>query len=147
MTKRIALSLIALIASSVLGLAACARSEAQAPAQPAAAAPAAPAAPAPAAETATFQVPGLDAELVGKLTAALGSRPGVVSARADQAGGTYAVTFTPGQTNPQELLKALQGIKAEIGIKGVAGATREEAPPPGHNCGGCPHRNTCAKGH
>jgi hypothetical protein len=120
------------------------------PAEPARAEPPAPAkvepAPAPAAEAATFAVPGLNAELVTKLTQALADKPGVVSAKADEVGGTYAVSFTPGQTNPDALLKALQVVKADASLKGVSAATgADPGVAPEHNCGGCPYHDTCGK--
>ncbi len=143
--------------SGLLALAAaCTRPEAPAaepaqvqPAEPARAEPARlePAPAAPVAETATFQVPGLDAELVSKLTQALADKPGVVSARADQPAATFAVTFTPAQTNPGALLAALQTVKADCSLKGVAPAAADAAAPAKHDCGGCPHRNACAKAH
>ncbi|HOX46749.1 MAG TPA: hypothetical protein PK668_24340 [Myxococcota bacterium] len=120
-----------------------------APAEPAQPQPPAPAkvesAPAPAAETATFAVPGLNAELVTKLTQALADKPGVVSAKADEAGGTYAVSFTPGQTSPDALLKALQAVKADCSLKGVAPAAGDDGAAPKHDCGGCPYHDTCGK--
>jgi hypothetical protein len=117
-----------------------------APAPASAPAPAPTPTAAPAAEIATFAVPNLDAATAKNLAGAIGQDPGVVSARPDLAGGTFAVTFKPGATNPDSLLGALAAAHPGTTLRDVVPAGADPAAPPVHNCGGCPFANQCGSG-
>lgn len=96
----------------------------------------------PAAETATYTVPGLDQEATLKsLSKSLKDLSGIVSARADAEGGTFAVTFEPGKTNPDEILKAVNTVAPEAKLKGVGSADPKAAAK--HDCGKCPSKSSC----
>jgi copper chaperone CopZ len=93
-------------------------------------------------ETAAFAVPNLNDEAVVKsLTGELAKVKGVVSAKADAAGGKFLVTFDPGKTNPEKLTKAVTKIAPEAKFAGVQPADGKAADQSA--CGKCPNKAGC----
>jgi len=96
----------------------------------------------PATEIAIYTVPGLDQEVLLKsLSKSLADKPGVMSAQADKAKGTFAVTFETAKINPDQILKALASVAPETKLQGVAPAGEQAAAT--HDCGKCPHHASC----
>ena len=96
---------------------------------------------APTAEVATYAVPGLDEDLGKALAMAVGEIEGVDSARPDQDGGVFEVTFRPAASDPAAILETVQTVSAEATLQGVApaaGAAKKD-------CGGCPKKHKCPK--
>ena len=106
----------------------------------------APTADTPAREIAMFDVPDSSATAVGSLVAAVGSIPGLVSAEVSEETGQFLITFTPGVTNPPAILAALVAVEPAVTLAGVSRAEGTSTDAPGHNCGGCPMRNSCNHG-
>jgi hypothetical protein len=100
---------------------------------------------APTVEIASYAIPGLSAgSLVKSLVGALSDKPGIVSAKADKKKARFRVTFEPGKTNPQEILKLIVVVAKEAKFEAVTaadGAVRAG----GHDCSKCPLSKTCGK--
>ena len=98
---------------------------------------------APASETAAFAITNLaDAKIVKALAKALSDKPGIISSGADKEKKLFTVTFEPGKTNAQEILKTLTAVAKDAKLEGAAAATEK---PAGHDCGKCPKVKTCDK--
>jgi hypothetical protein len=93
-------------------------------------------------ETAIYSVPDLaKGTLVKDLSKAVAAKPGVVSAQADTEKGQFMVTFEPGKTNPQEILKAVSGVAPKAKFEKAGPADPKAAAK--HDCGKCPSKSTC----
>ena len=99
---------------------------------------------APAQETAVYAVPGIEkGTTIKDLSKAIGEKPGIVSAQADKEKGVFKVTFDKSKTNPQEILKALTAVTADIKLDSVSPADPKAASK--HDCGKCPSKKSCGK--
>lgn len=94
-------------------------------------------------EIAAFDLPDSSPAAVGGLVAAVGSIPGLVSAEVSDETGQLLITFTPGATNPPAILAALTAVEPAVTFAGISQGSDTPTNPPGHNCGGCPMRNSC----
>lgn len=93
--------------------------------------------------TATFAVPNLaDAATVKGLNGALAKEAGVLSAKADAAGGKFLVTFDPAKTTAEALGKALATVAPEAKFENVQAADASAAK---HDCSKCPSKSSCGK--
>lgn len=92
-------------------------------------------------ETASYTVPNLnEGALFKDLSKALAETPGILSSAADKEKSLFKVTFEPGKTNPQDILKALSSVSKEVKLEGVAPADPKAAK---HDCGKCPAAKSC----
>lgn len=111
-------------------------------AQAPAARPSAPTAVAADPEMALFAVPDLDkAKAVRKISRTLSGKPGILGAKVDRAKGVFKVTFEPGKTNPQEILKQIVAVAPGATFQAV---TAPDGKPAAKGaCGACPNRAKC----
>jgi copper chaperone CopZ len=94
-------------------------------------------------ETAVFQVPDLAAgTVVTDIAKALSKEKGVVAAKADLDQALFKVTFEPGQTNPDALLKIMTSVSADAKLKEVVAAQGGATVHSG--CGACPNKSACS---
>ena len=93
------------------------------------------------AETAVYAIDNLaDGGVMKELAGALAPLKGVVSAQADSTGAKFLVTFSPEQTAPEALTKAIAKVAPESRFEGVRKADgKVEA----GGCGQCPSKATC----
>jgi hypothetical protein len=92
--------------------------------------------------SAVFAVPGLREEGVSKLVSALNGVEGVLSAKPDVSRGELIVSFDQGRIDSGRLLERLRAVESGIALQSARGGDAL-APPPAHDCGGCPFRNSC----
>jgi copper chaperone CopZ len=93
-------------------------------------------------ETAIYSVPDLaKGTLVKDLSKAVATKPGIVSAQADPEKSQFMVTFEPGKTNPQEILKAVSAVAPNAKFEKVGPADPKAAAK--KDCGKCPSKSTC----
>lgn len=97
-------------------------------------------------EVASYGISDSSQAAVALLVGALADHPGLISAGVDEASGQLRVTFTPGETNPMNILTVLTGVEPSVSFVGVGPATDSSETPPGHDCGGCPRRGECQHG-
>lgn len=98
----------------------------------------------PAQELAIFSVPNLmEGTTLKSLAQALAKQPGIVSAQVDAEKGTFNVTFEPGKTGPDEILKVISSISKDAKLLAVAPADGKAAL--GSDCGKCPSARSCSK--
>jgi copper chaperone CopZ len=93
-------------------------------------------------EMAVYSVPKLmEGTLLRDVAKALSQHVGVTSAQADPEKGNLNVTFEPKKTNPDEILKTINGVAKDAKFVSVAPADPKAA---SHDCGKCPHASSCA---